>query len=265
VKPAAFVVTFTAARSIDGIKALRATLKFALRRGLRCVDAQQLPSGVGAGGGGRTLKVRRNGEMNMPSAGKFLGRVFLKLADVKANGPLRLFTVEATEGQYGKLDLEFDDHTVLPLNVTNTRVMARAYGDDYGEWGGKEVELSVGETTFEGEPTETTILKPISPATPKKPPKPKGARGDGMDDEMPFRRRRTTMEMNKNLLAAFIELVQASYERDFVAENGGEPKPEERVFDAVRNILDEICAAPELASLHDWARSLREGQGEEAA
>jgi len=122
----------------------------------------------------------------MPSAGKFLGRAFLKLADVKVNGPLRLFTVEAKEGQYGKLDLEFDDHTVLSLNVTNTRAMARAYGDDYGEWGGKEVELSVGETTFEGEPTETILLRPISPPSEKKPPKPKGAHGADMDDEMPF-------------------------------------------------------------------------------
>lgn len=171
----------------DGIHALRATLKFALRRGLRCVNAQELPSGVRAGGGRkRPNKVRRNGEMNMPSAGKFLGRAFLKLAAVKVNGPLRLFTVEAKEGQYGKLDLEFDDHTTLSLNVGNTRAMARAYGDDYGEWGDKEVELSVGEVEFEGKPTESIILKPISPATPKKPPKPKGARGDDMDDEVPF-------------------------------------------------------------------------------
>ena len=180
-----YAVTFATADGTDGMHALRATLKFALRRGLRCVNAQQLPSGVGAGGGMRR-KVRRNGEMKMPSAGKFLGRAFLKLADVKVNGPLRLFTVEAKEGQYGKLDLEFDDHTVLSLNVTNTRAMARAYGDDYGEWGGKEVELSVGETTFEGEPTETILLRPISPPIAKKPPKPKGARGDDMDDEMPF-------------------------------------------------------------------------------
>ena len=180
-----FTVTFAAADGTDGIHALRATLKFALRRGLRCVNAQQLPSGVGAVGRMRR-KVRRNGEMNMPSAGKFLGKAFLKLGDVKVNGPLRLFTIEATEGQYGKLDLEFDDHTVLSLNVTNTRTMARTYGDDYGEWGGKEVELSVGETTFEGEPKETIILKPISPAVEKKAPKPKRARGDDMDDEMPF-------------------------------------------------------------------------------
>jgi len=181
-----FTVTFAAADGTAGIHALRATLKFALRRGLRAVDAQRLPSGVGAGGGRNTSKVRRNGDMNMPSAGKFLGRAFLKLADVKVNGPLRLFTVEAKEGQYGKLDLEFDDHTVLSLNVTNTRAMARAYGDDYGEWGGKEVELSVGETTFEGEPTETILLRPISPPSEKKPPKPKGAHGADMDDEMPF-------------------------------------------------------------------------------
>jgi hypothetical protein len=127
--------------------------------------------------------------MNMPSAGKFLGKAFLKLADVKVNGPLRLFTANASEGQYGKLDLEFDDHTVLSLNVTNTRAMARAYGDDYDEWGGKEVELVIGEVEFEGKPTESIVLKPLSPAIEKKPPppKPKGSgKGGDMDDEIPF-------------------------------------------------------------------------------
>jgi hypothetical protein len=192
-RSATYTATFVAEPGANGLRSFRRLLKFAGRQlGLRCINAQELPSGAGAVRGRRRPKVRRHGEMNMPSAGKFLGKVFLKLADVKVNGPLRLFTTDATEGQYGKLDLAFDDHTVLSLNTTNVRMMARTYGDDYDEWGGKEVELVVGETTFEGEPKETIVLKPISPPIEKKPPapKPKGSgKGGDMDDEIPFERR----------------------------------------------------------------------------
>jgi len=69
-----------------------------------------------------------------------------------------------------------------------------------------------------------------------------------------FNKRRP--EMNDKLLKAFVELVEASFERDFLAENGGKSRPEERVFDAVEGALDEILADPELASLHNWVRSL---------
>ena len=46
--------------------------------------------------------------------------------------------------------------------------------------------------------------------------------------------------MNNNLLKAVVELVEASFERDFLAE-------------------------PELASLHDWVRSLWAKQEAEAS
>lgn len=71
--------------------------------------------------------------------------------------------------------------------------------------------------------------------------------------------------MNNNLLKAVVELVEASFERDFLAENSGKSEPEERVFDAVRTVLDEILAEPELASLHEWVRSLWAKQEAERA
>jgi hypothetical protein len=188
-----YTATFVAARNTDGLRSFRRLLKFAGRQlGLRAIDvreerviarASRRPVAPAAG---EIPKVRRKGKTTMPSAAKFLGKTFLKLGDVKVNGPIRLFTFKATEGQYGKIDLEFDDHTVLSLNVTNTRAMYRAYGDDYGKWGGKEVELVVGEIEFEGKPTESIILKPISPPIEKKPPKPRKDSGSDMDDEVRF-------------------------------------------------------------------------------
>jgi hypothetical protein len=42
--PATFVVTFRAAAGADGVRTLRATLKFALRRfNLRAIDAHEIP------------------------------------------------------------------------------------------------------------------------------------------------------------------------------------------------------------------------------
>lgn len=65
--------------------------------------------------------------------------------------------------------------------------------------------------------------------------------------------------MNEKLLKAFVELAEASFERDFLPQDpeaDDMPAREERVFAAVRDALDMILAEPELASLHDWVRSL---------
>ena len=94
-----------------------------------------------------------------------------------------------TEGKFDKPDLTFDDGTRLSLNVTNTRILARAYGTDSADWIDKEIELNVGETEYQGKLQESILVKPISPPIEKRPPpKPKGEsdkRGD-LDDEIPF-------------------------------------------------------------------------------
>jgi hypothetical protein len=67
--------------------------------------------------------------------------------------------------------------------------------------------------------------------------------------------------MNQNLLKAVVELVEASFERDFVARGADDGAREERVFAAVPAVLDEILAEPELASLHNWVRRLEQRRG----
>jgi len=120
---------------------------------------------------------------------KYMGAAFLKLGDVKVNGPLRLFITDVKDGKYDRPDVSFDDGTRLSLNTTGTKNLARAWGTETDAWIGKEVELSVGETD---KMEEMIVVTPISPAIPREdrspPPKPskrKNDRGD-MDDEVPF-------------------------------------------------------------------------------
>ena len=123
---------------------------------------------------------------------KYMGAAFLKLGDVKVNGPLRLIITDVEEGKYDRPDVSFDDGTRLGLNVTGMRTLARAWGIDTDAWIGKEVELSVGETDINGKMEEMIVVTPISPAIPRedrpppaKPSKRKNDRSD-MDDEVPF-------------------------------------------------------------------------------
>jgi hypothetical protein len=122
---------------------------------------------------------------------KYSGAAFLKLGDVRANGPLRVVIAGVTEGKYGKPDLEFDDGTKLSVNATNNRVLVNAYGGESGPWKGKEIELILGQVEYDGKPQDSILVKPISPPIKKKqPPSPKpksenGKRGD-MDDAIPF-------------------------------------------------------------------------------
>ena len=120
---------------------------------------------------------------------KYLGSAFIKVADVKVNGPLRMVIASVVEGKFDKPDLVFDDDTRLSLSVTNTRILAHAYGTDVADWIDKEIELNVGETEYQGKLQESILVKPISPPIEKRPPpKPKGEsdkRGD-LDDEIPF-------------------------------------------------------------------------------
>jgi hypothetical protein len=104
---------------------------------------------------------------------KYLGSVFRKVADVKVYGPIRVVIVGIVEGKFDKPDLVFDDRTRITLNVTNMRILARAYGTDTAFWIGKEIELNVGDTEYEGKPQESILITPISPPIDKK------ARADG--------------------------------------------------------------------------------------
>ena len=112
---------------------------------------------------------------------KFIGNMFLKAEHVKASGPIRVRITSILEGQFGKLDLAFNDGSQLSLNATNCRTLARSYGSESDDWIGKEVQLTLGEIPYRGQPQEAILVTPISPPIENKgPPKPE------LDDEVPF-------------------------------------------------------------------------------
>jgi hypothetical protein len=126
----------------------------------------------GADRDGKTSAPQAQGK-NQMDLRKYMGNVFLKVDHVKTSGPIRVRITGISEGQYGKPDLTFNDGSQLSLNATNCRTLARAYGFESGDLIGKEVELTLGEIQYRGEPQEAILVKPISPPIENKaPPKP---------------------------------------------------------------------------------------------
>jgi|SRR5262249_6693852 len=117
---------------------------------------------------------------------KYVGGLFLKVEDIKANGPVRVRIADVREGKFEKPDLTFDDGTRLSVNATNGRALARAYGFESDDWVDKEVELVVGELEYQGKAQEAILIKPITPPLEKKTPPKHNNSGDDMSDEIPF-------------------------------------------------------------------------------
>jgi hypothetical protein len=190
-KPPASVFTVTVRGG--GIHNFRRWLKAGLRSyGLKVIEAyEQTPSKVSrrrTAQAARRTAARRQEKIIMDMR-KYSGGAFLKVGDVKVNGPLRVVIVDVTEGKFDKPDLEFDDYTKLSVNATNNRILMAAYGWESKGWLNKEIELGLGQVPFEGELKDSILVKPISPPIKKKPPPPESEgesnkRGD-MDDEIP--------------------------------------------------------------------------------
>jgi hypothetical protein len=156
-------------RSSRRIKDLTATLGDKRRFSFRLFQ--------GADRDGKASAPQSKGENEM-RMNKFVGKMFLKVDDIKASGPTRKTITEVSEGNFDKADLTFNDGTLLSSNKPNCSVLAHAYGMESDDWIGKEIELYLGEITFGGEPQAVILVKPISP--PIAPPKP------GFGDEITF-------------------------------------------------------------------------------
>jgi hypothetical protein len=79
---------------------------------------------------------------------------YLKASDLPR--PLRTVIADISVEDIGvggdrKGVITFEHAKPLPLNITNGRVLAAAYGRDYSNWIGKPVELYATETDFKGE------------------------------------------------------------------------------------------------------------------
>jgi hypothetical protein len=196
----------SAASDRESLHALRATLKYAGRRGLRAVYARELkshhqtniytsPQALGV----RVSKTSSAMTVVQMDMRQFKKPRFLKVDDVR-NGPRQMRIAGVLQGKYEKPDLVFENGDKLGLSATNIDTLAESYGWDSNSWTGHLVELSVGKGEFAGEEVDMVLLKPISKAegenaeaakepakkkAPNKPPQLKAV-GGSMDDEIPF-------------------------------------------------------------------------------
>jgi hypothetical protein len=112
---------------------------------------------------------------------KYSGSVFRKVEDPDLReGPVQVVITAVSEGKFEKPVLDLDDNTLLSLNSTNNRTLAKAYGFDSDNWIGKTIELTLGEVEFNDKMQVSILVKPISPPIGNKPPKP------NRDDSAPF-------------------------------------------------------------------------------
>jgi hypothetical protein len=121
---------------------------------------------------------------------KFTGEPYLKVDDVR-NGPLRMTITMVKSGSFNRPELIFSNGNVLSLNVSNTRILTKAFGPDSDRWIGCEIDLQFGSVPFKGELTDSVIAVPVSPpigeAELKEAQKRIAANHRAaMDDEIPF-------------------------------------------------------------------------------
>jgi hypothetical protein len=93
---------------------------------------------------------------------KYRGSHFLKVEDVR-DGPIRETIAGDRMGKYDKPDLIFVSGNILSLNVTNTAILCRAFGDESSGWIDKDVELFLGEGEYQGKMQEMVQVRPLSP------------------------------------------------------------------------------------------------------
>ena len=110
----------------------------------------------------------------------YSGQHYIKTDDVR-DAPFRGIIGTVKNGRYGKPDLVFESGETLSLNATNTAALIRSFGPNSVDWYSKIVECTLGQTMFQGDATDTVIVKPISPPIPLEQQTPLSA-----DDNAPF-------------------------------------------------------------------------------
>jgi hypothetical protein len=115
---------------------------------------------------------------------KFGGDQYLKVEDIRASGPVRVTIEAVSAGNFDKPVASLSDGSTVQLNVSNTRTLIRVWGKNSEDWVGREIDLSIGQVDFRGEPTDSIVISPASAAIPigeRKPPV-----EPNIDDDIPF-------------------------------------------------------------------------------
>jgi hypothetical protein len=113
---------------------------------------------------------------------------FIKVEHIR-NGPRRERIVGVEKGQFDRPVITLETGDMLTLNVTNTKILIHAYGEQSEEWINKEIELTLGKVPYKGDMVDSVIVMPLNPtrdANMPVLPKPKVSAAEEMDDEIPF-------------------------------------------------------------------------------
>jgi hypothetical protein len=105
---------------------------------------------------------------------------FIRVEDL-VDGPQRKKIASIEPGKFDKPVVTFTDRTRLSLNGTNINTIINAFGSKESEdLIGKDVELYVGTTRYQGTDKESVLLRALSR------PAPKESLEAELDDEIPF-------------------------------------------------------------------------------
>jgi hypothetical protein len=136
-----------------------------------------------------TSAPEQSGDKKMDMS-KFGGDAYLKVEDVRASGPVRVAIESIEDGPFDKPVASLSDGSSLQLNITNTRKLINSWGSNSDAWIGREIEVSIGQVDFKGEPTDAIVVRPISAAIPiaerKPPPAPAETSDFDIDSDIPF-------------------------------------------------------------------------------
>lgn len=202
--PVAYVVTLLPAPDRDGVRDLRALLKFAGRYlNMRAIGARE--ESVRRYDARRRIvdhTQRRNTEVIMTISLKKYGPLnrWIKLEDLHGKPPMRerIGLVKVEDGKYGeRIVLVFEPSgQMLSLNQTSAGNLLRDFGETDDDWVGKVVEVYAGEVETKSGRTDAILVRgitdvPVDSAIAAKAAKAKAAaekaqKAFGMDDEIEF-------------------------------------------------------------------------------
>ena len=113
---------------------------------------------------------------------QYMGTYYIGVDDIVASGPRQETIVDIQLGNYGRPDLYFKDGSRLSLNVTNTKILGRAYGDESEDSIGKAIEMYIGEIETRDGKQNSVLIRPISPRSVEGPKPP----NQESSDDIPF-------------------------------------------------------------------------------
>jgi hypothetical protein len=110
---------------------------------------------------------------------------FIKV-DTLGGQPRRDVITGVIQGRFDRPDMELQGGGTLGLNATNLRTLASAWGPLTEDWVGKEIELYVGKTFYNGQDRDSVLVRTISPNTAWSAAPIGTPRRKELDDDIPF-------------------------------------------------------------------------------